>query len=365
MVFSLRRFIIVQYAFALSAGLAACASNGGRDPSVDATVRQYERWLSSVQPTGYSAVGAPRPGSQLIFATDMRADSKSGLSVVQLGSAPGRQFYVYENQTDRLISPAFSDGLAAVVLPVGRWAYIDETGRFKFAPEFRHANPFDRGVATALFGSKWVLLRKDGSMKQLDPSIAAVREFSAGFAAFTTVDGKHGYIDRTGAIVIPPSFDFAQPFCSDGTAVVRTGSGWGLVDRRGKFIVPPDYDDLHCFSEDLAAAKRGKWGFIDLSGKFVITPRFAAVGDFSEGLASFAHGTWPIRYGFIDRTGTVAVQAQYVSVYPFKFGIARVGTQKVDWIVYPLSYVVPASPYYTFWTYIDKTGKVVASRRSS
>lgn len=102
----------------------------------------------------------------------------------------------------------------------------------------------------------------------------------------------------------------------------------------------------------------------------MIPPRFDGVGDFSDGLASFESRSWPhgpqfvyvSKYGFIDRAGSVVVTPKYDSVYPFKFGIAKVGTQKVDWVIYPLSYIVPASPYYISWTYVDKSGKVVASK---
>jgi hypothetical protein len=357
-------------ALALSACLAGCAAHTESDPSVDATIRKYEQWLDSRQ-LHYSSVGKAWSESDVIFVTDRRARPQSGLSVVRLKGVPDRELYVYDDQTTRLVAAAFSEGLAAVVIPVGRWAYIDQTGRFAFAPQFRHANRFDRGVATALLGSSWMLLQKDGSMKRLDPSIANIRDFSGDFAAFSSAGGSSGYIDHTGAIAIPASFRFAQPFCADGNAVVRTPPGWGLIDRRGSFIVNPDYEDLRCFSDGLAAAKRGKWGFISSADEFVISPQFDRVGDFSDGLAPFESRSWPhgrqfvyvSAYGFIDRAGSVVIPPKYAAVNPFNFGIAKVGTQKINWLIYPISYIVPASPYYISWKYIDKTGKTIAESR--
>jgi len=66
-------------------------------------------------------------------------------------------------------------------------------------------------------------------------------------------------------------------------------------------------------------------------------------------------------YGFIDRTGSVAVPPRYAWTHSFKFGIAKVGTTKIDWRIYPLSFFLPADPHYTYWRYIDRRGTVVAS----
>lgn len=101
----------------------------------------------------------------------------------------------------------------------------------------------------------------------------------------------------------------------------------------------------------------------------MIAPQFFGVGDFSEGLASFESRSWPhgphylyvSSYGFIDRTGAVIVPAIYEAVYPFRFGMAKVGTTCTNWLIYPFSFFVPADPHYTASTYIDKRSNIVAS----
>ncbi len=49
------------------------------------------------------------------------------------------------------------------------------------------------------------------------------------------VNGKYGYIDKTGKYVINPQFDYAGSF-SEGLAVVEIGGKWGYIDKTGKFI---------------------------------------------------------------------------------------------------------------------------------
>lgn len=48
-------------------------------------------------------------------------------------------------------------------------------------------------------------------------------------------DGKYGYIDTTGKIVVPPQWDYAQDF-QDGIAMVMQGNKQGYIDKTGKYI---------------------------------------------------------------------------------------------------------------------------------
>ena len=62
---------------------------------------------------------------------------------------------------------------------------------------------------------------------------------------------------------------------------------WGYIDKTGKVIIEPKFDEAADFSEGLARVKVGIfYGFIDFSGDFVIKPQFTWVKSFSEGLAA-------------------------------------------------------------------------------
>lgn len=50
------------------------------------------------------------------------------------------------------------------------------------------------------------------------------------------VDGKHGYMDRSGNVVIAPQFDNTNGF-SEGRAAVLVGSKWGYIDTGGRLAV--------------------------------------------------------------------------------------------------------------------------------
>ena len=50
------------------------------------------------------------------------------------------------------------------------------------------------------------------------------------------LDDAYGYIDGSGAVVIPARFDAALPFEEDRAAVRLVGK-WGFIDRSGALIV--------------------------------------------------------------------------------------------------------------------------------
>src|SRR2546423_10475579 len=68
---------------------------------------------------------------------------------------------------------------------------------------------------------------------------------------------------------------------------VRQNGKWGYINARGDLIINPQYDDAWEVSEGLAYVRAGtKRGLIDRSGSMVIDlHQLAFAGNFSEGLA--------------------------------------------------------------------------------
>lgn len=88
-------------------------------------------------------------------------------------------------------------------------------------------------------------------------------------------DGKYGFIDIKGNMVIPPMFTSAKYF-SEGLAAVLVG-GQSYIDSStdgGQYI----------------SSEKGKWGYIDRTGEIKIPPQFSEAREFSEGLAAVAVG---------------------------------------------------------------------------
>ena len=108
--------------------------------------------------------------------------------------------------------------------------------------------------------------------------------------------GLWGYIDKTGAWVIKPTYNWAGSF-SEGLAVVQPGkeAKYGYIDTSGKIVIKSEYSYGWLFSNGLAPVMPGmdgKYGYIDASGKMVIGPRNDenAMGFSDNGLASVSVG---------------------------------------------------------------------------
>ena len=69
-----------------------------------------------------------------------------------------------------------------------------------------------------------------------------VLQFSDELAA-VRIDGRYGFIDRTGKIVIAPQYEAAGPFTGDYAEVQVNGRS-GAIDRTGRIVVPAEFDRL-------------------------------------------------------------------------------------------------------------------------
>jgi WG containing repeat len=118
-------------------------------------------------------------------------------------------------------------------------------------------------------------------------------------------NGKLGFIDRTGKIIIPAKFDRIDEAFSEGLVAVSIGEKWGYIDPMGKVVIPLKFSNAVSFHEGLAAvAIGGKWGFVDPTGKIVIPAQLETYGRFEHGLAYIDTGNQE-RSFTIDKTGKV------------------------------------------------------------
>ena len=153
-------------------------------------------------------------------------------------------------------------------------------------------------------------------------------------------NGKTGFIDRTGKVVIPPQSDLNIPdygeypefkaglaqieIQTDGPkSNVLSNSKFGFVDTNGTVVVPPQYDSVYDFSEGLALVQMNhRYGFIDTTGRVVIPLQWQRAGYFYDGLA---HVCIDINCGYIDKTGQVVIPMQFNLANDFSEGLALAG----------------------------------------
>jgi hypothetical protein len=197
-------------------------------------------------------------------------------------------------------------------------------------------------------------------------------------------NGKVGYIDQTGKIVIAPDSRIPEGWAPGEfhNGLLEIGESNGVyIDATGKKVIDKRFYRGWDFSEGLAAAMDkagGKWGYIDTKGTFAITPRFSS---------SSGNYVWPFendmakievagRYGYIDHSGDFVIHPEFLDGDSFHDGFARVIVEGPcvysrilaenpcpDFGVVPPEAKsqtdLPACKY----TFIDTTGHIISSQR--
>src|ERR1051325_1583170 len=88
--------------------------------------------------------------------------------------------------------------------------------------------------------------------------------------------GMAGYKDATGQVVIPVKYRSAStmvPYGKQGDyyAVVAFEGKFGYINQRGEVLIPFMYEMANIFNEGIACVKlNGKYGFINMQNETVI-----------------------------------------------------------------------------------------------
>lgn len=183
-----------------------------------------------------------------------------------------------------------------------------------------------------------ILLMSIGGMAQKwAKEYVHVNEIACGLA-LVEKDGKHGYVDKDGKLIIPLIYDEGMNFV-EGKAGIMIGNKWGFIDSTGKEIVKTQYTEVYSYNEGMAAVSKGdSWGFIDEGGNLVIPMNYTNARCFSGGLAPVCNAK--MQWGFIDKNGKTVLAFQYGYADRFREGTAKVMKGGK-------------------WMFIDPAGKVV------
>ncbi|MFN0199886.1 MAG: WG repeat-containing protein [Bacteroidia bacterium] len=204
---------------------------------------------------------------------------------------------------------------------------------------------------------KWEIEEEsDKELKKLpleigyEDEFASVTAFSEGFAV-VPINGKAGFIDNRGIVVIPPIFEEAQSF-SEELAPVRIGDKWGYIDYQGERVIQPNYLYAMKFKDGIAKVYLDfdHAIYIDKTGKEIkaskVNPILKQVPDdfwktgktVSDRAIFFDKGSQ--RYGYKDGQGKTVIKADFDNACDFSNGRALIEMEGL-------------------WFYINKNGEAV------
>lgn len=151
-----------------------------------------------------------------------------------------KELWGYIDRSGKVVIPfrfesayPFSDG-RALVYDKNRYGgstrgyrYIDKTGKDASSGRYDYARPYRKGLGAVRIDFIWKCLDLSGAVVWTSPRKYMMVQSCDDPLHAARLQGKVGFVDRTGRVAIKPRFDWAWPF-SDGMARV----GYNMNQRR-------------------------------------------------------------------------------------------------------------------------------------
>lgn len=264
------------------------------------------------------------------------------------------------------ISPRFKDAgffyndLAMVKTFDGNVGYIDKNAEFAIAPRYKYGTVFSEGCAIVVErGENPQCVDVKGNVVFTMKNALKLYNFKEGMAAFQDTSKKYGFVDTKGTIVIEPKYEEVYFGFSEGLAPVKFEGKWGYIDKTGKMVISAQFISAGLFSDGLAAASTegnlygyigtnglykvhpqfdeakmfyenravvklaGKYATVKPNGKIDVNPLYDEIKHYSNGFALMKLGEM---YGYLNSKGDMSINAQFAWGTDFYGGFAAVKT---------------------------------------
>ena len=356
---------------------------------------QYPAQPSISQPAGGFA---PPNGFGYGVANDPTVKIPNGMqpgvwSAAQPISQPVSQPVVQPSAAKNKRSPWLAIGLSVAAFAViagvvfGALYLSGKIGKKNSAPDGDGRYLLKDSVFSVCLDGKWGFMDEKGNVV-IDCQYDSVSNFTDGLARVQKNE-RYGYIDLDGDVVIEPVYHQLGFFsCGLACAQKNDGDKYCYLNTKGDTAIAAQFDDAYDFQDETSSAVvvvGDVFGWIDTTGKYVVNPQFEA-GDYNASNAAYSisDGIIPItngdKYGYIDSAGNQITAFDYAYAWPFisenssvtivdkglKHGlINRQGTLVVDCIYDYLTYL--DGHFFGFCTEQDgkfglmsETGEIIA-----
>jgi hypothetical protein len=211
--------------------------------------------------------------------------------------------FTFSFSSNLVVAQADSSGqLLAPARQGGLWGYINPRGEWLIPPQYGMAKNFNENLAEV------VMYREDnivsGFINKENKLMIELPELnysnlSEGMLPYLEKEA-YGYMDSTGAKVIPAQFRYCSNF-KDGKAMVVFKNGKaGYINKKKQLLLSPRWDTAFSYSGKFAVVGKKdlkghfKYGIIDQYGNHLIPPQYTMITSLSEGKA------------FANQGGTIA-----------------------------------------------------------
>ncbi len=247
------------------------------------------------------------------------------------GFAAAKFYFIPNSQYEQAVSTydrVHQDSYSVVKFSAAELADLGE--RYGRAAEqlesLGHFKDADELARLAREQQKTMISRAEEAKRQEEELPARTAQWmgsiSDGMIRFETAQGKNGFLDSDGHVVIPPIYDSAEAF-DDGYSDVKMNNLYGVIDKKGNLVLPCEWDEIYDSGlTDVWTVKKGDiYRLIRKDGTF-LGAEFANNPTFSEGLVSVKGKGFN---GYLNEAGEMAISVPDTwSCYRFKNGKAQV-----------------------------------------
>lgn len=206
-------------------------------------------------------------GEFVVTGTDSRIVNLDGMV---LGVFPGTVTW----------AGLMSDGLIPAQCD-GTYSYYNDLGEKQFG-DYEMAGTFQNERAAVQTKDGWMLVDAQGeSQSGLYEEIVLdeLGRYLWEDRYIAKENGTYGIYDKKMKLECTLDYQAVDICTQDGIIAVKQDGKWGYVNTKGEMVIQPQFQQARSFSNGLGAVcQDGKWGFINLDGQVVIECQFADVG---------------------------------------------------------------------------------------
>lgn len=214
------------------------------------------------------------------------------------------EFYFADKNGYRYEVPLNGEKLEALGVLTDNMAPAKLNGKYGYVDSgFQHLSDFawdastqiQDGLGAVKQGDKWALIN-DKFELVTDYMYDDVKVDENGFfcvnsRAFVKQNGSYQMINAKGDPVGEGGYEDAVPFVGSQPTAVKINGKWGFADEDGVLVIEPQYENAGAFSNNLAPVETASgWGYVNLENQLVIEADYLGAKSFCDGIAPVKNG---------------------------------------------------------------------------
>lgn len=191
-----------------------------------------------------------------------------------------------------------SDGLIPAQCG-GVYSYYNDLGEKQFG-DYQMAGTFQDGLAAVQTQDGWMLVDPQGQSQSgvyEEIVLDHLGQYMPGQVYIAKENGTYGIYNKKMKLECTLDCEDVDVCTQDGIFAVKQNGKWGYMNTKGEMVIEPQFEQARSFSNGLGAVyQNGAWGFVNTSGQLAIDYEFVDVG-YMDG-----SGMCPVRVDPEDQT---------------------------------------------------------------